>query len=859
MTFPSRVQHLLCLALAAAAVSWPADASAQGLQSLFRKKADREVEGILEEKSGAAKWDLNPEILKPDSRSRNNDPGDPDHPQKPEDDPTSAELMRRVDGKRGPLSWASQGTPSPVECGAWKQFLPTDASGNVVLNLNNAVSMALLHSRSMQRAREELYLGALDVTEQRFRFSGRPSFLHDSNRIATGKDRPGGNVQTYRSDSTLGVTEHLATGADFVLSLANSMLFDLTKSGVNPSVSSLLNLSLVQPLLKYQAREYILENLTQSERTLLANVRRMKQYQQAFYIDVISGRNVSNTGPVRASAGATTAPIIAGSPSGTTTSGFLGLLQTRQQIRNQEASVAALRDSLAQLQAAFDAGRISNRLQVDQAQQALFSGQRSLLTARASYESAVDTYKVNLGLPPDLKVVVDDRFLEQFKLVDPEVSQLQSEVADVLDGLRRKANGGTTVESLKEQSVKAGAFGPRIQVQIQRARGDLESLRRKLPMRQQQLGKLRKFTEIQSLEKGESGGIPLEEVDDKLEANLQEVEKHALEVMKSLHALAGVDPPKDALERARTSVVTLVTELSSAVMQLSLIQAAARLETITLNPVDIDFDSALRLARTNRLDWMNARGWLVDSWRKVAVDAESLKTGLNLIVKGEVPTVGNRAENFSRDTARYQFGFELNLPWRRVVERNNYRETLIGYQRSRRDFILFEDSVRQSLRNSLRIVELNQINFEVRRATLRVAVAEVDLARLRLGEPPRPGGTATQFGATTARDLISALTDLLNAQNDFLLGWVSFEVLRVLLDYELGTMMLDEKGIWEDPGLITAPHLESRVKAEEAKDSGKIGAPIAVVSRAPIGRAPEGGTSQGVGVKKPVLGIYNKY
>ena len=43
-------------------------------------------------------------------------------------------------------------------------------------------------------------------------------------------------------------------------------------------------------------------------------------------------------------------------------------------IRNQEASVAKLKDSLAQFEAAFEAGRIGNRLQVDQARQALFGG-----------------------------------------------------------------------------------------------------------------------------------------------------------------------------------------------------------------------------------------------------------------------------------------------------------------------------------------------------------------------------------------------------------------------------------------------------------------------------------------------------
>ncbi|MEM1296238.1 MAG: TolC family protein, partial [Verrucomicrobiota bacterium] len=270
-----------------------------------------------------------------------------------------------------------------------------------------------------------------------------------------------------------------------------------------------------------------------------------------------------------------------------------------------------------------------------------------------------------------------------------------------------------------------------------------------------------------------------------------------------------VPPPPNQLERARDNVTAVTTGLSSHLLQLSLIQAAARLESVTLRPVQIAFQDAYRLAEANRLDWMNARAGLVDSWRQIAVDAEALKNGLNLIVNGDVPTAGNSAFNFDEDGGRIQVGLEIDTPITKLGERNNYRETLISYQRARRDYIQFEDQISQSLRNSLRIVRLSQLNFEVRRAAVRVAIAQVDLARLRLNEPPKPGQGGAQFGATTARDLVSALGDLLDAQNDFLSVWVSFEVLRMLLDYELGSMQLDDAGLWIDPERMTAESLLS--------------------------------------------------
>ncbi|MCX7421378.1 MAG: hypothetical protein NT013_17795 [Planctomycetia bacterium] len=111
----------------------------------------------------------------------------------------------------------------------------------------------------------------------------------------------------------------------------------------------------------------------------------------------------------------------------------------------------------------------------------------------------------------------------------------------------------------------------------------------------------------------------------------------------------------------------------------------------------------------------------------------------------------------------------------------------------------------QSLRNTLRIIDLSQVNFELRRAAVLVAISQVTQSRLRLVEPLRPGAQAAA-SPTAARDLVSALNDLLDAQNDVLNAWVSFEVLRVLLDFEMGTMQLNQEGLWIDPGpLVVKP------------------------------------------------------
>jgi hypothetical protein len=171
--------------------------------------------------------------------------------------------------------------------------------------------------------------------------------------------------------------------------------------------------------------------------------------------------------------------------------------------------------------------------------------------------------------------------------------------------------------------------------------------------------------------------------------------------------------------------------------------------------------------------------------------------------------------DFDDDRSRVRLSVEFDSPTARVAERNRYREVLIRYQQARRDYMLFEDRVSQSLRNTLRIIKLSHINLEVRRAEVQVAIAQVDIARLSLNPPVRPNQPG-RTSPTAARDLVSALSALLDAQNDMLNVWVSYEVLRELLDFEMGTMQLDPTGIWIDPGPI-----EKSRPAKAESDSGE--------------------------------------
>ena len=98
----------------------------------------------------------------------------------------------------------------------------------------------------------------------------------------------------------------------------------------------------------------------------------------------------------------------------------MGLLQSQQEIRNQEDNVERLRSNLYRLEEFLDelrtrsgeTGLVANilrqDLQVAQARQALFNAESVLLNSRNGYQQTLDTFKGTLGLPPQLCLEVAD-------------------------------------------------------------------------------------------------------------------------------------------------------------------------------------------------------------------------------------------------------------------------------------------------------------------------------------------------------------------------------------------------------------------------------------------------------------------
>jgi len=242
-----------------------------------------------------------------------------------------------------------------------------------------------------------------------------------------------------------------------------------------------------------------------------------------------------------------------------------------------------------------------------------------------------------------------------------------------------------------------------------------------------------------------------------------------------------------------------LVDLSENVLQLNLIQARDRAETVTLVNVDLHPTMALEIARANRRDWMNRRAALVDSWRSIEFVADSLESGLDVVFSGDLRNRNDNPFSLDASTGRLRVGLEFDSPLTRLSERNSYRQALIEYQQARRSYYTYQDTIYRGLRDTLRTMQLNRHNFEIRREAVRAADLQIELNEdiRKLQEASRQPS-----GPTAARDAVSALSELLQAQNDFLSVWVTYEALRINLDLDLGTLQLDSENMWIDPGPI---------------------------------------------------------
>lgn len=702
-------------------------------------------------------------------------------------------------------------------------------------------------------------------------FGGGQTSITTIGRRAVGDNGDSATLFQVGTDSqispgALSMQRRFATGSELIVGFANSLVWQLSGPD-SQAATALIDFTFLQPLLRFAGRDLVLEELTSAERDLLAAVRSFERFRRSFYLNITVGRSVESQ--ITAGGGNAPSNSVANLNGFNSNGGYLGLLQNQLEIRNGQENIARqtenlliLEDSLIELLTTIpdtdDPGSlIRERLQVAQARQNLFSSQSNLVVQQAAYERSVDAFLRTLGLPPYVCLRLDDPILSRFELINRELlsrrqklSALRVKVGGLNVALLEDAeisidpNSGLPVSNIQYNETVAG-----ILLNIAEEVAPLSEFNQKvidedLPVVAQDIAKFEealprridRAAMLRASYQRERDGIcgllnasklddsifivdDLQSLDKELKVALEKLEEKFLgyesrietlqQTLKTLDEGGAKNLKPDMfanLLRKKVIVGTqeLLADMGDDVLSLQLIQARARTESLLLPEVDIEPAAAFEIAKRNRRDYANQKAAVVDSWRNIDVVADDLESSLDVLVSGGVGNIGNNPLRLRASTGTLTMGLRWDAPITRLIERNNYRQALIEFEQTKRGFYQFEDSLWELLRAELRQLQANRLNFELGRQAIRIAASQIELnADIRAQNEDRGVGS----GPTAARDAIDALNDLLNAQNNLLGFFVSYEVIRRSLDFDLGTMEITPEGMWIDPGPITPERL----------------------------------------------------
>ncbi|MCA8986671.1 MAG: TolC family protein, partial [Planctomycetaceae bacterium] len=806
----------------------------------WRRQADKDTYHILQEKELDPRWANPRKALEPDPRSRFFDPYCPDHEALPPDDPAASLDMDCPNGLPGYKSWHKNGRAMAVENPVWlanfefTKEMMDEKTGEYIaplpkiedLTILEAVELSYLHSREYQFELEQTFLAALALTLERFRFQVR--------YLGIGGGEPGvgltyenvpGAQDSLRKNSSFGVSQLLPTGGQWAVQLANNTLWIFSGSSSGTNSASILSYQIVQPLLLNAGRKIALEGLTQAERDVLYAVRDLARFRKELFVDTVGGgylglltqiqsiRNQEyniqqlerqvielrvNSGAPPGNLGVDLEALPVDALIPVDLAGKVRYDEERHELIWSGEMTAEQAELLlgvsqdAQYQAAardlvqFMRGEVTP-LDVIQLESRLASARIQLLTARRRFRDSLDSYKIQLGLPPDIEMTIDDSALEQFELIDPELDQIRAEIEESISLIGQLDDQNPDGEIIGASLVELERLYTEIsQGGYQLVAQDMTKVTSREEKRLSEIGD--ETTRERTARTITRDRAQLEDANIKITALRRRLDR----LRQDVELMSTEEEKVDAIR----SITAFREELLLRAQGLQVIQIGLRSELIDINRYRLNLEDSVGLALENRLDLMNQRAMVMDARRNVEVIANRLKAVLDVVVAGDIRTEPgtSRPFDFSGTSSSHRVGVQFTAPLDQVAERNQYRAAQINYQRARRDYMAFEDNVKLSVRSSWRELEVLEKNLETARQSLRINVLQYDQA---VEESNAPGGNASS--GVRGRNLIDALNNILDSQNSLIQIWASYEQARLNIYRDMGLMEIDEQGLWIDP------------------------------------------------------------
>ncbi|HEY7328958.1 MAG TPA: hypothetical protein VH592_15045 [Gemmataceae bacterium] len=744
-----------------------------------------------------------------------------------------------------------------------------------MLNLEQTTELGFLNSPQFQANRESLYLTALAVTAERFAFIAQPFVTeqlvrqHQGREVSTTKTP----LNSWVSSATAGFTKSFSTGALLLFNFANQTVYNL---GRNPMTSvSTINFDAVQPFLAGGGRAVALEPLTQAERDLVYAIRDFYRLRQEYYAFFAVGQStgfipgvaagivalspttvnqpfpfvpnsftlplVANPANVQVSPQAALGPIL---NSGVliTPQGYLSAILERTVLFNYYKNIQSLQRFLRIFEVWLEGGLV-NLVQKGLIEQRLLSSYETILGQQVSFRVSLDQLKQQLGLPMtvpldiapgplqpmiDIIEAYEKLFINHQRVLTNVDSYGGSNEARLLRGrLRRLLERtpllrGTRAQEYILQNLPKWENFAKDRPWNERQRALLEESRR-----------VRGALDVIRSKEAEDPVARLPEEDErrkrelKFQLDLVEYELgvsiYEREEWKSINeANVRTRLAREQFFGAQRIFLTLVdhayVERLDNIKRIwpDLLPIRAKGVDVLAAPEDEALLAVEQTTFANRVDLMNVRAQLTDAWRKIRVAANALMGTFNVDYHMTATTPAGKALPFAFAGSRttHQLIFTGQLPLVRILQRNNYRSTLINFQQVRRSLLQFEDQLLFNVRFELRQLRILANNYQrVQKRQIELAYMQVDQALQAFSQPqaPPPGtdvlpGLVGPVGARPApgdpaaltQQLLQVQNSLVTSQNDLYNTWIGYQINRTYIYRDMGIFPLDNRGVWID-------------------------------------------------------------
>ncbi len=276
----------------------------------------------------------------------------------------------------------------------------------VVVDLEKALEIAVRESRLYQSNKEQLYLAALALTLSRQAFTpifsagGRGRYAVQTEQEVALEPDPAnpGQVKPVLSDDLVeraSASGSGTIGVDWLLRdigrISTAFSADFLRfisGGPSTLVSSQVGATFTRPLLRNGGFKREQEALTQAERDLLYALRTFSLFRRTFTVQIASS--------------------------------YYDVLGNRDAARNGYLRLLAARRGAEQSRALAAEGRVPQS-ELGRLEQSELSAESAWIAAVRAYRQSLDNFKLQLGLPVDSRLILDDQELQQLKIRHPEI------------------------------------------------------------------------------------------------------------------------------------------------------------------------------------------------------------------------------------------------------------------------------------------------------------------------------------------------------------------------------------------------------------------------------------------------------